>query len=86
MKLPALAVAAFTVAAFIGGTAAAQMAPAATMQPIPNPPESSKSMAHHGKTHHHMHVHHHVHVHHHMKAAPKADTAAPAPAAPATPQ
>ncbi len=68
MKLPVIAVAAFTVAAFVGGTAVAQMAPAATMQPIPNPPGSAMS---HGTMHHHMrhHMRHHMmhhHMHHHM--------------------
>ena len=64
MKLPTLAVAAFTVAAFVGGTAVAQMAPPVTMQPIPNPPESGMS---HGTMHHHMrHRMRHHHLHHHM--------------------
>ena len=100
MKLPALAIAAFTVAAFVGGTAAAQMAPAVTMQPIPNPPESGAS---HGTMHHHMrhgrhHMHHHMHhhmTHHHMmkkssKMAAPTDSTPPAPtpdaAAPPSPQ
>jgi hypothetical protein len=51
MKLPAIAVATFAVAALVGGTAAAQV----TMQPIPNPPETAKPhMA--GKHHHHHHM------------------------------
>lgn len=87
MKLPGIAVATLAITALAGGTALAQ----ATMQPIPNPPEKEHPMAghhrHHGH-HHHMKGHHHHmkgHHHHHMKAAPKEDEAAPAPA-PATPQ
>jgi hypothetical protein len=89
MKLPTLAVATFTVAAFVGGTALAQMAPPVTMQPIPNPQESGMS---HGTIHHHMrhhglhhHVHHHMHhhvVHHMMKKSAKASAGADTTAAP----
>jgi hypothetical protein len=82
MKLPTLAVATFTLAAFVGGTAIAQMAPPVTMQPIPNPPESGMS---HGTMHHHMrhrmrhhHLRHHMRHHHMMKKSAKtgADTTA----------
>ena len=84
MKLPALAVTAFSVAAFIGGTAAAQTSPPVTMQPIPNPPENGKSTGMTMHHHTHEHMHHHVHVHHKASSetpAPADNSAAPAPGA-----
>jgi hypothetical protein len=73
MKLTALT--AIIATALVAGAAVAQdMAPAATMQPIPNPPESAGD--HHGM--HHMMAKHHKMMKHH-KMAKAADKAAMAP-------
>jgi len=82
MKFSTLAVAALAVTALAGGAAVAQDAPpapgpAATMQPIPNPPETGKDMAM-GHRHHMHHARHHMH--HAMKAASAAAAPAAAPA------
>jgi hypothetical protein len=64
MKLKALT--AMTAVALVAGAAVAQdMAPPATMQPIPNPPDSGPK--------HHMAGKHHAMAKHHK--APKPDTA-----------
>ncbi|MBV8683437.1 MAG: hypothetical protein JO111_11215 [Caulobacteraceae bacterium] len=76
------AIAAMTAAvAFAGAAAAQELAPQATMQPIPNPPESGAS-SHHGG-------HHKAGKHHHASAKSKkssASTEAAPAAAPASPQ
>jgi hypothetical protein len=74
------AIAAMTVAAAFAGAAAAQdIAPQATMQPIPNPPEAGGS-SHHG-------AHHKMAKHHHAAAkSKKSSTGTEAAPAAATPQ
>jgi hypothetical protein len=71
MKLSVLAVT-LAATAFLASNALAQMAPAATMQPIPNPPEKAK--AH--KTSHK--AKHHKAAAKTTDAAPKTDDAAAA--------
>lgn len=72
MKISTLAAATIAATALIGGSVFAQdAAPAATMQPVPNPPEAAKPMHHGG------HHHKHHRKHHHAKAM-AASTAAPA--------
>jgi hypothetical protein len=73
MRLSALAVTVFAATALVGGTAAAQ----ATMQPIPNPPETHM-MAHH-MSHHMMMKHHHMMMKHHHMMMKHHDAAAAAP-------
>ena len=50
----------------ISGAAAAQMAPEATMQPIPNPPEMGSMSHEHMGGRHMMSRHHHMMSKHHM--------------------
>jgi hypothetical protein len=80
MKFSAIA-AMMAAIAFAGAAAAQDIAPQATMQPIPNPPDAGGSPhgAHHkGAKHHHMGAKHH-------KASTSTE-AAPAAAPAATPQ
>jgi hypothetical protein len=75
MKFSAIA-AMMAATAFAGAAVAQDIAPQATMQPIPNPPEKS------GSSHHKMSKHHMAAKHHKATKAP-AETA---PAASTTPQ
>ena len=80
MKFSAIA-AMMAAAAFAGAAAAQDIAPQATMQPVPNPPESGAS-SHHGA--HNKGAKHHKTAAKHHKASTSTE-AAPA-AAPAAPQ
>ncbi|HEX4178115.1 MAG TPA: hypothetical protein VHY57_06735, partial [Rhizomicrobium sp.] len=76
MKFSAIA-AIMAAAAFAGAAVAQDTAPQATMQPVPNPPESAGS-SHHGM--HHKMSKHHMSAKHHKSSKAKSDTeATPAP-------
>ncbi|MDB5482031.1 MAG: hypothetical protein JWO83_3084 [Caulobacteraceae bacterium] len=70
MKLSALMISAAALAAVCGGSALAQTTAPATMQPIPNPPETAAT------AHGHMGKHHAKHHRMHAKADKAADTKA----------
>jgi hypothetical protein len=69
MKLTALT--AMAAGVLVAGAAVAQsMGPPATMQPIPNPPETGHKSAHHGAAKHHA-------MHHKAAKTDAKDAAAP---------